>query len=335
MKISVCYIVKNEEKNLRQSLESLHNVADEIIVVDTGSVDGTLEVAESFGAKIFHEVWLNDFSAPRNVALNYATGDWIIFLDADEYFNEQTAKNIRLVIENIDRTKLNGLMIYLVNIDKDNANKILDATFTLRIFRNLRGLAYVGRIHEELRLNGKALTNLTALPPKFLTLNHTGYSSALNRDKATRNLKLLLAEFENTDEPQKFYGYLAQCYNGLDDFANAKKYAELDINSGANRSTFASSSYRILLSILSSDKSHLYERTKIARQAAEKFCDQPDFYAELAECYAAQGNFESAIKSMTTALEKFQTYNGVETSIFKNELAEIAKQRVNSWRKMI
>ena len=335
MKISVCYIVKDEEKNLRQSLESLHNAADEIIVVDTGSVDGTVNVAERFGAKIFREFWLNDFSAPRNVALSHATGDWIIFLDADEYFTEATANNIRLVLEKFDKTKVNGLMTYLVNVDADDNDRILDSTFLLRIFRNLRGLAYVGRIHEELRLNGQELTNLMALPPKFLTLVHTGYSESLNKAKAQRNLQMILAEFYTTDEPQKFYGYLAQCYNGLDDFDNAKKYARLDIEYNAERPDFSSSSFRILLSILSRDKFNLYERTKIARQAAEKFCDQPDFHAELAECLAAQGDIESAIASMTTALEKYQTYNGIETSVFNNALAEVAKQRINSWRKMI
>ncbi|MBR5913816.1 MAG: glycosyltransferase family 2 protein [Selenomonadaceae bacterium] len=335
MKISVCYIVKNEEKNLRQSLESLNNAADEIIVVDTGSTDKTLNVAENFGAKIFNETWQDDFSAPRNVALSHATGDWIIFLDADEYFTEDTSKNIRIVIEKFDKTKMNGLLTYLVNVDEDKDNQILDSTFLLRIFRNLRGLAYVGKIHEELRLNGKELTNLFALPPKFLTLIHTGYSDSLNKSKAKRNLKMLLSEIESTDEPQKFYGYIAQCYNGLDDFKKAKKYAKLDIEFGANRSTFSSSSYRILLDILSRDKSKLHKRTKIARQAAEKFCDQPDFHAELAECLAAQGNIESAIESMTTALEKYKTYNGIETSIFNDELAIVARERINSWRAML
>lgn len=334
MKISVCYIVKDEEKNLRQSLESVKNAADEIIVIDTGSVDGTVEIAKSFGAKVFHEVWQDDFSAPRNVALSHATGDWIIFLDADEYFTPSTFENIRIVLENFNRTKVNGLLVYLVNIDSEN-KKILDATFLLRIFRNLRALSYVGKIHEELKLNGKDLTNVIALPPKFLTLNHTGYSASLNKSKAERNLKFLLAELETTNEPQRIYGYLAQCYNGLDDFANAEKFAKLDIESGCMHSTFSSSSYRILLDILSRDKSRIDERTKIARQAAEKFCDLPDFHAELAECLAAQENFQSAVKSMTTALEKYQTYNGIETSIFNDELADFARQRINFWRKLI
>ena len=334
MKISACYITKNEEKNLRKSIESLQGLVDEIIVVDTGSADKTMLIAENtFKAMVFHEAWQDDFSAPRNKALKHATGDWIIFLDADEYFTQETAQNIRLVIEKIDKTKTNGLLIYRVNVDEDNDNKILDSTFILRIFRNLRGLGYVGKIHEELRLNGEELTNLVALPPKFLTINHTGYSASKNRDKAERNLKMLLAEMETSKTPQKFYGYLAQCYNGIDDFVNAEKYAKLDLKSDIVYQNFSSSSHRILLNILAKDEKRLDERTKIARQAVNEFHDMPDFHAELAECYAAQENFGAAIESMKTALEKFKTYNGTETSIFDEKLAAVAKQRIISWQK--
>ena len=83
-KISACYIVKNEENNLSRSLESIKKVADEIIIVDTGSEDRTIEIAESYGAKVIKTLWEDDFSKPRNLAIEEATGDWIIFLDADE-----------------------------------------------------------------------------------------------------------------------------------------------------------------------------------------------------------------------------------------------------------
>ena len=69
-----------------RSLDSVKDYVDEIVVVDTGSTDNTIEVAKSYGAKVFESPWNNDFSTPRNMALENATGDWIIFLDADEYF---------------------------------------------------------------------------------------------------------------------------------------------------------------------------------------------------------------------------------------------------------
>lgn len=83
-RISLCMIAKDEEQFLQSCLDSVHNLVDEIILVDTGSTDGTIEIAESFGAKIFHYKWDDDFSKPRNVSLEKATGDWILVMDPDE-----------------------------------------------------------------------------------------------------------------------------------------------------------------------------------------------------------------------------------------------------------
>ena len=77
-------IVKNEEDCLGRCLKSVCDHVDEIIIVDTGSTDGTVEIAKSYGARIYHHPWENDFSKHRNQSLSYATGDWIFILDADE-----------------------------------------------------------------------------------------------------------------------------------------------------------------------------------------------------------------------------------------------------------
>ena len=86
MKISACVITKNEEKNIARCINSYKDIVDEIILVDTGSTDNTVEIAKSLGAKIYYYEWQNDFSAAKNYALSMAKGDWIIFLDADEFF---------------------------------------------------------------------------------------------------------------------------------------------------------------------------------------------------------------------------------------------------------
>ena len=312
IKISACYIVKNAAEDLKISLQSLSKSVDEIVVVDTGSSDNTIEVAKSFGAKIFQDLWHDDFSAPRNIALQNSTGDWIIFLDADEFFSDATAGNIRFAVERADSFNKAGLLINLVNIDRDNDFKILDNTYLLRIFKRLPLLHYVGRIHEELRVGKKNFSNITLTPPNVLTIYHTGYSKSLSRSKAERNLKMLLAELEETDEPQRVYAYIAECYSGLEDYGNAEKFARLDIESGKKNTTFASISYRIILNILAKDTSRLADRKKFAALAAENFSDLPEFHAELAECFAAEGNYKNAIETMTKALEKFKNYKGVE-----------------------
>lgn len=82
--LSLCMIVRNEEQNLSECLDSVKNVVDEIIVIDTGSTDETVGIAESYGAQVEHFPWCDDFSKARNESIKYASGDWILWLDADE-----------------------------------------------------------------------------------------------------------------------------------------------------------------------------------------------------------------------------------------------------------
>ena len=95
--LSVCMIVKDEEETLPICLKSIKDIADEIIVVDTGSKDKTVEVAKSFGAKVYFFKWINDFSAARNESLKYATSDWLLVLDADEYLLPELKEEIARV----------------------------------------------------------------------------------------------------------------------------------------------------------------------------------------------------------------------------------------------
>src|SRR3954468_22822872 len=93
--LSLCMIVKDEEEWLGRSLPAVNPAVDEMIIVDTGSTDRTVEIAEEFGATVLHHEWTGDFSAARNVSLEAASGDWIIYLDADEVLVEEDAERLR------------------------------------------------------------------------------------------------------------------------------------------------------------------------------------------------------------------------------------------------
>lgn len=335
LKISACYIVKNSEEDLKISIESLKHAVDEIIVVDTGSTDKTVEVAKNFGAKVFFREWDNDFSAPRNLAISKATGDWIIFLDSDEFFTEETKKNIRPVIERLEEVKKQGLLVHLVNIDKNFDNKILDTSFVMRIMKNQQGFHYFGKIHEEPRIYENIFENVTVAPPNILTIFHTGYSSTVNKSKAERNLKILLEEFSETNEPQRIYGYIAECYDGLEDYVNAEKFAKLDIESGTAKKNLGARSYRILLSILAKDISRIDEREKFVTVAVKDFPEMPEFTAELAECFAMKKNFQKAIETMQSAIQKFRNYKKIEPTQFNENIVQFAESRINLWTKKL
>src|SRR3989338_8295195 len=100
--ISLCMIVKNEADFLEQCLNSVKEIADEIIIVDTGSTDRTKEIAKKFNAKVIEHKWNNNFSEARNISLEHATKEWILVLDADEAISREDLPKIKILIKNRD-----------------------------------------------------------------------------------------------------------------------------------------------------------------------------------------------------------------------------------------
>ncbi len=192
-RLSVCLIVKNEEQFLAQCLKSVRGFASQIVVVDTGSTDRTVEIAREFGAEIYSFAWCDDFAAARNAALEHATGDWILMLDADEEL--PAAQHAKLVADMKSATAI-AFRLPLVNCGQENEGR----SFIPRLFRNAPGVFYHGRIHEQvfssLLVHAKQWGLKTALGTAEIL--HHGYAKELVRDrnKIERNLKLLRAAIE-------------------------------------------------------------------------------------------------------------------------------------------
>ena len=334
MKITACYIVKNEAAVLARSIASVRACADEVLVVDTGSDDATIEAARQCGARVLQHPWQQDFSEARNFALDAAAGDWIVFLDADEYFTPQTQQNLRAVIER--NRAADGILVKRIDVDEDRENEVQAVLFVLRIFPRRQDLRFVGRIHEELQKNGRELDALTAVSEAELAILHTGYSSTLSRQKAERNLALLQQELQETKQPERIYGYLADAYLGLDDKAQAMHYARLDIALGRRSVTYASRSYRIILQLLAESTQAGEAREKIAAQAVREFPELPEFHAEYAECLALRFAYEQAEHEMQEALQVLQQPAGMEQTQLDDtdEAAGLFQQRLELWRQI-
>ncbi|MBF8416863.1 glycosyltransferase family 2 protein [Heyndrickxia coagulans] len=105
MKASLCVITKNEENNIKKCLESVGDIVFEKIVVDTGSTDKTIEIAKKMGAKVYSFKWIDDFSAAKNYAISKAKGDWIIFLDADEFIEPSQIQMVEEKINEAEKVK--------------------------------------------------------------------------------------------------------------------------------------------------------------------------------------------------------------------------------------
>ncbi len=224
IKISACVIVKNEEKNLPRWFQGVKEIADEYIVVDTGSTDKTKEIALQNGAKVFDFAWINDFSAAKNYAIEQAKGNWIIFLDADEYFHANDFNILRRKIKFYHKEKnVDVLMCKLDNIDVDNHNQSVGVIYQARIFRNKKYIRYKGAIHEAL-FNGKNSKTLIQYIDG-VTIYHTGYSASVSKQKAKRNLKIILDRIAREGIQPLDYTYLVDCYYALKDFEKVVYYA--------------------------------------------------------------------------------------------------------------
>src|SRR5580700_6419738 len=151
--LSLCMIVRNEERFLGDALTSVQGVVDEICIVDTGSTDGTVAIAESFGARIRHVTWREDFAWARNQALEIATGAWILVLDADERLAPESRDQLRGVRGM--KPAGAGLWIRCRNYTDAAAANVGSTNAIVRIFPNDPAIRYRGTLHEFVVRDGE------------------------------------------------------------------------------------------------------------------------------------------------------------------------------------
>ena len=222
MLLSACMIVKNEERTIEKCLTSLKGVADEVIVVDTGSADLTPDIARNNGALVVPFTWDDDFSHARNESLRYAKGDWILVIDADEYLDETKKAGLRPFLE---QTDAEGIFVIQKNYlgSLTHIRKAMPIR-VMRIFR--RGHQYSGSIHEQVADS----VQRTGKPVAFfdLDLHHIGYTDEFvkQRNKSGRNTALLTSSLE--EDPSNLFhrSNLIAEYVITRQFTEAAKLAE-------------------------------------------------------------------------------------------------------------
>lgn len=192
--VSLCLIVKNEERCISRFLNKHIDYFDEIIIVDTGSSDNTMNIISTYShnykkIKIFNYDWKNDFSAARNYAKSKAKNDWIFFLDADEYIEFEGINKLYDFLKLIDLYKNKESMSFSIKIQNINSN-ILNETMQRILFNNSK-LNYYGRVHEYVKLNDFEIENNNCC--LNIVAYHDGYEQSVinHKNKISRNLTLL------------------------------------------------------------------------------------------------------------------------------------------------
>jgi glycosyltransferase involved in cell wall biosynthesis/Tfp pilus assembly protein PilF len=187
-RLTACLIVKNEEEFIERCLRSLAGVADQIVMLDTGSTDRTIEIARARGAEVYSRRWDDDFSAARNEALGRARGAWVLVIDADE---ELTPEGRAALAREMEAP---GVMAWRLPII-DAGREANGCNYVPRLFRNAPGLFFHGRIHEHAFHSVENFRKKFNLANKLgsASLKHHGYDAEVrkSRDKTSRNIRLV------------------------------------------------------------------------------------------------------------------------------------------------
>ena len=270
--ISACAIMKNEISHVEAWLNNVRVFAQKIIVVDTGSTDGTNEfLAKQSDVKLINHEWQHNFAQAKNVALQEATGDWLVFTDADECFYRP--ENIIEYLSQLDKQSddIDVIFCPIDNIDADSNNEIINSDVVPRIIRNYVGIKYIGAVHEQISKGREPWQDIKyVVADGNMAIRHTGYSTKVITFKHQRNYAILRQVMEKSNKPEMYYGFLSESLLGLEKYQEALEYAILAMEStyqpAIQKERFAQ------VAIESMDKLGLAISDIFSPQQAEEIC---------------------------------------------------------------
>ncbi len=225
MTFSLCMIVKNEAEILARCLDSLHDLMDEIIIVDTGSDDRTVEIAKQYTDKVFSFEWHDDFSEARNFAFSKATMDYIYSADADEVLDEEEHEKFRMLKEAL-LPEIEIVQMYYTNQLEFNTTYNYDEELRPKLYKRLRTPVWVDPLHETVRLDPVVFDS-------DIKIRHCPTSAHQNRDFAIFQ-KEIKENGKLSEKLQRMYARELFISGSDDDFLNAEPYFRKRINKDAS-----------------------------------------------------------------------------------------------------
>lgn len=313
--LSLTMIVKNEEKHLRECLLSVMDLVDEIVLVDTGSIDNTKEIASEFGAKIYDFTWVNDFSAARNFALSKATGNWILYLDADERIHKNSLSLLKKLISTNEKKAYN---CRIINIDEFTNRPSVMAY--VRLFANSPEIQFEGKVHEQIETS--LVANGYQIEPSAVEIIHVGYNLEKEKlkAKALRNLEILLEEYKSHKN-----GYVAfqigQSLHILEREREAVEYFNFAIVDDSLRKEYKAVAYRSI-AVFYADELDFPNAEKMINKSLKYDNQQPLTLMAAAKIYAKLSRFTESINCVKDALRYNKLYLSGKMNSAQNILVD-------------
>ncbi|QNO14463.1 glycosyltransferase [Alkalicella caledoniensis] len=335
IKLSFCMIVKNEEENLKRCLDSLQQILQkqyvELVILDTGSTDKTVEIAKSYTDKVYFAEWNNNFSDMRNKAISYTNGEWLFSLDADE-----TLETPNELISLIESGSLNGKMSVMVKIKsffyKNNIDKfLLESNF--KIFRNDKDFCYRGAIHNQPNVRKPIMAS-------EILLNHYGYlikDKNLMEKKFNRTSSILKEEIEK-DPKNIYYSFqLSVSYSMYGKHDLALKQIRKTFELLNNIDYKLRKKYAFIYSVYSKNAfacGQYKEVINIAEEGVRLRPDYLDLYNILGYTYQKLGNIEKMKSNFQKYLdlyskkERLDVYNDASIALYSIDQSSLNKANI-------
>lgn len=325
MKLSIAMIVKNEEKNIERTLLPLKQLKNyiniEIIIVDTGSEDKTVEIAKKYTDKIYYHKWNNNFADMRNISISYCTGDWILILDADEVLYD--TKEFAKLLNGKILEQFNAAFIKIINFHKNIEYSIENCSISpmLRLFRN-NGIKYEGLVHEQPKYEDPVVDTTI----RFVHYGYDNSDSKLMEYKFKRNLGLLLEELQNDPENVYTNFQIATAYVMHNDLREASKYIDISYELAKDqlgRYIYVLDKYCVIL-YKQAKYELLIEKVK---EGIKYYDDFIDFYFYLGTALYSINRYEEASEAYEKYLELHSKVNltfnatlSITTRLHKNPI---------------
>ena len=272
MLLTIGMIMKNEEKNLPLCLEGIKPILEalpsELIIVDTGSTDNSVEIAKKYTDNVRYFEWCNDFSAARNVSLEGAKGEWYMFLDADEIFTDTSG--IINFFKSGEYKNYNSATYVVRNYNDYEKTEFADF-IAPRLTKILPSTKFERAIHEGLNTYGYPLKNIDNA-----ICDHFGYviTDDTAKSKCERNLPLILKEHEKNPDDSMIYMQLVESYRGVDE-DEALRYCDEGIELNNRIPHYSAHMIYIHKADLLA-KRKMYEEALAVIEAREEFKRRPD-----------------------------------------------------------
>lgn len=270
-RLSVAMIVRDEQHVLAASLESVRPIADEIVVLDTGSKDATVALARQLGAEVVQAAWEDDFSAARNRCLEQASGDWVLWLDAGERLDDDSAADLRQFVDR--QADPNKAYMLWVEMPPGGQTACREQAVQLRLIPNRADLRFEGRVRETLRGSIEAAGLEIDAAAGRIRRDRRHHDPTRRSSCARRNLKLAELEVAETDDPPAARLQLAvgEAHGNLGETDRARHAFLAAVEAAEHGSTEMLEAYYGLLTTYDGDPSQAETQLSTCLEALEVF----------------------------------------------------------------